>query len=139
MNANSQGRDPIVDALDLANKSLNHVDPTPFSAAAFSVLRAIVSGFIAELIAESRRVAQRYRADTVSAAHVERASEYLVASTTRRIFRHLGTVGGVLLGAGLSTILSMATAETFPRVPTLLAAGIGLVGAFMIALHVARD
>ncbi len=131
--------DPVTYALEDANRRLAFLDPTPFSSAAFAVLRAIILGFIAELIAESRRVAQRYRADTVSAAHVERAGEYLVTSSTRRLFRHLGTVGGILLGAGLSTLLSMATSETFARLPTLLAMSIGVVGAFLVALHIARD
>jgi len=131
--------DPVAAALETANRRLEFVNSSPFSNAAFAVLRAIISSFIAELIAESRRVAQRYQADTVSAAHVERAGEYLVTSSTRRLFRHLGTVGGILLGAGLSTLLSMATAETFARLPTLLAVSVGIVGAFLVALHVARD
>ncbi len=136
----SPGNDPLVAALERANRMLTlTANPAPFSDAAFAVLRAIISTFIADLVAESRRVSERYRADTVSAAHVERASEYLVASSTRALFRHIGTLGGVFLGAGLSTLLSMATAATFPRLPTLLAAVTSLVGAFMVALHVAKE
>nr|VFJ91185.1 MAG: hypothetical protein BECKLFY1418B_GA0070995_102418 [Candidatus Kentron sp. LFY] len=85
------------------------------------------------------KVSRRHQADTVSAAHVERASEYLVTNTSRRIYRHLGTVGGVLLGAAISNILAMSLGCQYTGMGTVSSAVLGIIGAFMIALHIAKD
>ena len=68
----------------------------------FDALKQTIGDFIDELVSESARIANRNRADTISAAHVETAADHLVASSARRIFRHLGTVGGLVLGTALS-------------------------------------
>jgi hypothetical protein len=126
-------------AIDRSAAQLQTMDSSPFSPAAFALLRSKIAQHISELVDESVKVSKRHRADTVSAAHVERASEYLVSSTTRRFYRHLGTVGGVLLGAALSNILAMTLAGQYTGGGTILSATLGTVGAFMIALHIAKD
>ena len=122
-----------------AGAHLEAVDSSPFSPPAFNLLKAKIAQHVTELVNESVKVSKRHRADTVSAAHVERASEYLVASTSRRVYRHLGTVGGILLGAALSNILAMTLAGQYTGGGTILSASLGVVGAFMIALHIAKD
>lgn len=122
-----------------AEIELQGIDPSPFSPPAFSTLKTKIAQHVTELINESVKVSKRHRADTVSAAHVERASEYLVTSTSRRIYRHLGTVGGILLGAALSNILAMTLASQYTGGGTILSATLGICGAFMIALHIAKD
>ncbi len=84
-----------------AENRLQGLDPSPFSTTAFSTLKAKIAQHITELVNESIKVSKRHQVDTVSAAHVEKASEYLVSSSTRRVYRHLGTVGGILLDAAL--------------------------------------
>lgn len=123
----------------LAEDRLKAVDGSPFSPAAFSTLKAKISEYVVELVNESIKVSKRHVADTVSAAHVQRAAEYLVSSTPRRIYRHLGTVGGILLGAALSNILAMTVVGQYTGGGTILSAALGTVGAFMIALHIAKD
>ena len=76
--------------VEQAENQLQATDSSPFSPPAFSTLKDKIAQHITELINESVKVSKRHRADTVSAAHVERASEYLVTSTSRRIYRHLG-------------------------------------------------
>jgi len=122
-----------------AETQLQSIDPSPFSPPAFGTLKAKIAQHVTELINESIKVSKRHRADTVSAAHVERASDYLVSSTSRRVYRHLGTVGGILLGAALSNILAMTLAGQYTGVGTILSATLGIGGAFMIALHIAKD
>lgn len=122
-----------------AEAHLDSVDPSPFSRHAFGTLRTKISEFVIELVNESIKVSKRHRADTVSAAHVERAAEYLVSSTSRRFFRHLGTVGGILLGAALSNILAMTLAGQYTGGGTILSVVLGVVGAFAIALHIAKE
>ncbi|NNJ84100.1 MAG: hypothetical protein HKP13_04060 [Gammaproteobacteria bacterium] len=118
---------------------LQSADPSSFSPSAFTTLETRIGQYISELVSESIKVSKRHQADTVSAAHVERANEYLVTNTSRRIYRHLGTVGGVLLGAALSHIPTMSSAGRYTSEETVLSAALGIVGAFMIALHMAKD
>jgi hypothetical protein len=122
-----------------AETQLEGVDASPFSPHAFGTLRSKISEFVVELVNESIKVSKRHRADTVSAAHVERAAEYLVSSTSRRFYRHLGTVGGILLGAALSNILAMTLAGQYTGGGTILSVVLGVIGAFAIALHIAKE
>jgi hypothetical protein len=122
-----------------ADARLRHFDPSPFSLRAFSALIEKISEFIARSVSESIKVARRQQADTVSVAHVEQACQYLVCSPRRRLFRHLGTVGGALLGASLSNTLVMILADQCSAVGTITAIGLGITGAFVIALHMAKD
>ena len=125
--------------VEKAEVQLQAINPSPFSPPAFDILKDKIAQHITELVNESVKVSKRHRADTVSAAHVERASEYLVTSTSRRIYRHLGTLGGILLGASLSNILAMTLAGQYTGGGTIVSASLGIVGAFMIALHIAKD
>ena len=122
-----------------AEAQLTSNESSPFSPPAFGILKEFISTYVADLVNESIKVSERHRADTVSAAHVERAAEYLVSSTSRRIYRHLGTLGGILLGAALSNMLAMTLTGQYTGVGTMLSASLGIVGAFMIALHIAKD
>ena len=122
-----------------AEARLASIEPTPFSPKAFAALERHINGYIIDLIDESLKTARLRRSDTVSESHVERASEYLVSDTGRSLFRHLGTVGGVLVGASLSNLLAMVTAGAFTRLGVLFTTGFGIVGAFLVALHIARD
>ena len=129
----------VEDIIQHANAQLQAIPASPFSPNAFTVLKEKIAQHIAELVTESIKVSRRYRSDTVSAAHVERASEYLVTSSSRRLFRHLGTVGGIFLGAALSNFLAMTVAGQYSATSTLVSAALGIVGAFMVALHIAKD
>jgi hypothetical protein len=111
----------------------------PFSPRAFETLERHINRYIVDLIDQSVKTATLRRSDTVSESHVERASEYLVSDTRRGAFRHLGTMGGVLLGASLSNLLAMASAGAYTKLGVLFTTGFGIVGAFLIALHIARD
>lgn len=125
--------------IEQAENQLQVTDPSPFSPAAFRTLKEKIAQHVTELVNGSVKVSKRHRADGVSASHVERASDYLVTSTSRRFYRHLGTVGGILLGAALSNILAMTLAGNYTGGGTIVSASLGIVGAFMIALHIAKD
>jgi histone H3/H4 len=130
---------PISDLITAAEKELQSFGSAPFSEPAFATLKERVSQYIVELINEALKVAKRHQADTVSAAHVNRASDYLVSSSSRKIFRHLGTVGGILLGAAIGNVLAMTTSNQFTATSVLVTSGLGIIGAFLIALHIAKD
>lgn len=122
-----------------ANSQLDTLDSAPFSPTAFSLLREKIAEYISSLLTESNKVARRHQADTISANHVQRATEYLVAITSRRVFRHLGTLGGIFLGAALSNIVMMTGSDQFTTAGVLLSAALGMVGAFMVALHIVKE
>jgi histone H3/H4 len=132
-------RNPLQKIIQQADAQLQDIESSPFSPSAFSVLKEKISEYIVELVSESIKVSKRHQADTVSSAHVERASEYLISSTSRRFFRHLGTIGGILFGAALSNIVAMTAAQQYSTAGILLSAGLGIAGAFMVAFHIAKD
>ena len=137
--AENADQPPEADAVaDYAEQELAGLDPTPFSPAAFGLLTRRVAEHIQDLFTEALRTARRHRADTVSATHVDQASQYLVASAGRRGYRHLGTVGGILLGAALSQFLAIVTSSQYTPTGILLAAGLGVAGAFMVAFDIAK-
>jgi len=139
MSSAENPHDQVQAVIRQAETDLNGLDGSPFSPPAFATLKAKISEYVVELVNESIKVSKRHVADTVSAAHVERAAEYLVSSTSRRFYRHLGTVGGILLGAALSNILTMTLAGQYTGAGTIVSAALGITGAFMIALHIAKD
>jgi hypothetical protein len=123
-----------------AARNLASVDPSPFTPDAFRALIEIVNGLIGDLIDESLKTSRRHKSEIVSRSYVYHASEYLISSQPRRLFRHMGTIGGILLGGSLSNILAMAqTGHDFPLLGTLISIGIGLVGTFLVAVHVVKD
>jgi len=138
-NVTKSGEEPAQAVIAHAEREMRDIDPSPFSLSAFAALKTNISGYVDELITESIKVSKRHRADSVSAAHVERAAEYLVSSTYRRFYRHLGTVGGIILGAALSNLVTMTVTNQYTGLGTILSAGMGIAGAFMIALHIAND
>ena len=132
---------PTVAVLDRANKDLANVNPSPFTSGAFRALTEIIDEFIGDLVDESYRIARRRKSeDVVSINDVQQAGEHLISTRPRRLFRHMGTVGGSLFGVSLSNILAMAqTGDSFPILGTLVSIGIGLVGTFLMAIHMAKD
>lgn len=133
-------KDLVTDVVSTARQSLSAMDSAPFTPSAFALLQDTVDEFIGDLMDEALRIAKRHKSEVVSANYVQAASSYLVTSRARRLFRHMGTIGGILLGGALSNILAMAQAgSTFPVIGTLVSIGVGLVGSFLVAIHIAKD
>jgi hypothetical protein len=129
----------VQSVIQSTESQLQAIDSSPFSPNAFSLLRLKIAEYISDLVNESTKVSKRHRADIVSAAHVELASDYLVSSTGKRLFKHLGTIGGILFGAALSTVLSMIVAGQFTASGTIVSVVLAVIGAFLIAFQIAKD
>lgn len=114
-------------------------DRPPFSVHAYVVLRTTIVEYVSDLVTESARIARRSRADDISAAHVQRAAEHLTSATRRRFFRHLGTIGGIMLGGAISNILSMTLENRYGSAGILITTGIAIIGAALVASHIAND
>jgi|SRR5437660_11293836 len=119
--------------------ALANVNPKPFSHQGFAALERTITWFTSELVEESVKISKRQRSDTVAQSHVETAANYLVADASRKFFRHLGTLGGIFLGTGLSNLLSIVTTKALTVGSVILTVILGVVGAFLIALHIAKD
>src|SRR5215469_4026609 len=135
-------RPSIEKTIQAAYVELQSVETHPFSAPAFSMLKDKISEYIVQLIMQSVQVSKRHRADTVSAAHVEQASDDLASGVSRRFFRYVGAGGGILLGTSLAPFLSVSTssAPVQYNIPGMVVAGaLALLGTFMIAFHIARE
>jgi histone H3/H4 len=103
------------EAIELARRELQKTHSTPFSEQAFRRLEEQIGSYAVELIIESVKRAKRHQAEGVSSADVQQASQYLVSNPSHKIFRHAGTLGGLLFGAALSHIV--ATTSTQYRIP----------------------
>lgn len=126
--------------LRAARQKLASIDHAPFTHSAFRTLQDLIDEFIEDLVAEASRIAKRHGSEVISANYVTAAGTYLIASRSRRLFRHMGTMGGTLLGGSLSNILAMAqSGNTFPVIGTLVSIGVGFIGAFLVAIHIAKD
>lgn len=79
----------------MVERELQNSDHTPFSSNAFNRLKEKISEYTTQLITESVKVARRHQSESVSTSDVERASQYLVSSTSRKVYRHMGTLGGI--------------------------------------------
>ena len=120
-------------------QALSNVDRTPFSVAGFDMLQKKADEYIDDLVLESVRIMERKQADTVSANYVQQASDNLVASRRRRLFTFAGTLGGVLLGAGVSSYIEMVKAGTATISTVMTASALAVVGTFLVALQFSKE
>lgn len=119
----------------------SNLDHVPFTDTAYESLKTRIATYIEELIREAIKTAKREQSDVISAIHVERASTYLVSSTSRRFSRHIGTIGGIILGGSISNVLAIIGTDP-RRISTI--GGISttvllILGAFLVAFHIAKD
>ncbi|WP_437783411.1 hypothetical protein [Sorangium sp. So ce1097] len=126
-------------ALQAAQSDLSGRDPGPFSEGAYLILREATSQYVTDVAFLSADLAKREQADVISASHIRRATEFLVSNPRRRYAKHLGTVGGILLGASLSQVLAMLQANQFTIWPVVGSALLGIVGSFLVAIQVVRE
>src|ERR1044072_5577404 len=103
----------LEEIIERANAKLKKADSTPFSEQAFVEFKEHVEAYAVELITESVKRAKRHQAEGVSSSDVRHASQYLVSRSSHRVYRHAGTVGGLLFGTALSNILSIITTNQY--------------------------
>lgn len=114
-------------------------DSYPFSKEAFKYLKTQISQNIKELVDESIKIAKRHHSDTVSISHVDRASDNLGFSAKRKILIHLGTIGGILLGAALSAFVSMWMVGQYAERGVIFSVIAGIIGAVLITVQMSKD
>ena len=125
--------------IDRVGRELQNAARTPFSEQAFEELKEQISIYAGELVQESVKAARRHRAENVSSADVQQASQYLVASTSHRIYRHAGTIGGLLFGTAFSSILSMITTRQYGLSGVVVTFVFTISGTFLMTVHMVKD
>jgi len=118
---------------------LNEVILRKFSRQATSSLKKKIKDYVSLLLSESIKVSKRQQADVVSSIHVNRANDYLVFNSKKRIFKHIGLLGGILIGASLSAFITVIVTDSLTILGMLLSTSLGIVGAFMFALSIVKD
>jgi hypothetical protein len=129
----------IEDIVLKADDYLQNINPTPFSAPAFSIIKGKISQYVQDLYNESIKISNHDQSDSVSVKHVELAAEHLKLQTPRRIYKHFGTIGGIFLGASLSNLLSMMTASQFSFLAISITVLLAIAGASLISFNIAKD
>lgn len=127
------------EVIDRVGRELQNAARTPFSEQAFEELKEQISIYAGELVQESVKKAKRHRAENVSSADVQQASQYLVASTSHRIYRHAGTIGGLLFGTAFSSILSMITTRQYGLSGVVVTFVFTIIGTFLVTVHMVKD
>ena len=127
------------DVIDRASRRLQNAAKIPFSDQAFQELKEQISAYAEELIDESVKKAKQHRAESVSSADVQQAGRLLVARPSHRIYRHVGTFGGLLFGTALSSIVSMTTSNQYGLTVVVITFVLTFIGTFFITIHMAKD
>ena len=127
------------EVIDRASRGLQNAAKIPFSDQAFQELKEQISAYTEELIDKSVKKAKQHRAESVSSADVQQAGQYLVAKPSHRIYRHVGTFGGLLFGTALSSIVSMITTNQYGLTVVVVTFTLTFIGGFAIAIHMVKD
>lgn len=137
---NPSSVDPVTCLADQARSRLVGATHKPFSPEGFDALQERVEEYIGDLIVESVRIMERRQADTVSRRYVLQASENLAASSRRRKFALIGTIGGALFGTALTSYYTMVSAAKGASIPEILVAAVfGGLGMLMIGVQYSRE
>jgi hypothetical protein len=116
-----------------------YVDDGVFSKQARSTYLSTVERFAFELAELGVRAAKREGVEGVSERHITRSSELLSMGTVTRRGRHLGALGGVLLGMGLSVMADILIDKKLGVVPVLISFVAALIGLALLAYNWAKD
>jgi F0F1-type ATP synthase assembly protein I len=122
-----------------AGELLAKPNALPFSAAALEELKIRIDGYMVDVVSEARRIARRQQADVISPAYVRQAGDSLVARKGRRHFALAGSVGGMLVGAALPSLLDAAAGKPTPPIQIVGSAILGMLGTFLIAVQFFRE
>lgn len=122
-----------------ADDQLHGEHSQPFSPQAFQLLKQRISSYIRLLVLESYKNSRRHRVDTISSTHVEQANDYLVTNTASRGMRLFGIVGGILLGASVSSFLTMTTSNQYTTAGVLISTAFAVLGVFGITYHMVKE
>jgi len=125
--------------IEAAEQELRKANETPFTPRAFDNLTDKITEYSVLLITEAVKIAKRHNSETVSSSHVEHASEYLISNPSRKVYRHMGALGGAFLGVGGSSFASMLSTNQFTPNGVAITFVATLLGGVLTTVHVVKD
>jgi hypothetical protein len=105
-----------------------------FTPEAKAFLLEKLRSFTEQLILNSSAHAEEIGLDIVSAKNVEITLEKFHPAPPSRFRKFAGIFGGILLGAGISALVSMLLASQVTATGSILAFVLSVIGTFLIAL-----
>jgi hypothetical protein len=127
----SEEHDPDRFATTLA-KTANDLVPADahadFSKAGYIEFTRAVAVYVGDLMSEAYRVTRRRHADHISPAFVKEAADRVSAPARQRLVTATGSLGGILIGSGISAIptwLGTSTVQPLQAIGVLLLVGGG--------------
>jgi hypothetical protein len=113
--------------------------PMLFSDAAMQELKLRIDGFVTDLVNEAWRIARAYQAEAISPAYVRQAGNYLLPRVRRKWLALAGSLGAMLVGAAMSSLLEFVRGTPETPLRALATAIMGMLGGFLIALQFGRE
>jgi histone H3/H4 len=129
----------LAEMIEQANAELQQEGQAEFSESAFVLVKEKVAAYTVELAKESSRRAKRHKADIISAADVEKADEYLISPASQKAIRNIGTIGGIILGMGLSNALAIVTTNQFSPLGIAITVASCIIGTAMVVYQFSKD
>ena len=117
---------------------LDRFDHSPFSDEAFRSLREVIAEFIVLLVLESIQIMEEEELDGISDKHVREARFRLRLRPGKRSSGYFKALGGISLGASVTTVLQMAITKQYPTIVVIASVFLGIAGAFMVAWSIPR-
>ncbi len=114
-------------------------DPSAFTPTARLALKDKIIEYSHELVDLTLKISKRNYAGSASKAYVNLAGYQIANTTDSRLFKHLGIIGGILLGAFLSGFVAMTIDCKFTMITTIVSTLFGVLGAFLIAFPIVHD
>jgi hypothetical protein len=94
---------------------------------------AVLGQFAKDVVELSKTISHREASDVVTARHVGRASELLSVGSVSRRGNYMGSIGGVLLGAGIANFFVLLSSSKPSPLETGLTFAASIVGVVLLA------
>jgi len=139
MNNSQEITDAVRESIENATKILAQSKISAFDDAGYQSYGQHIEEYAVELGKEAHRISRRQNATSITQFCVDRAGHHLTAFTSRRWQKQLGTIGGTLLGAALSSMLAILLEEEPNNSLMVVTMVIAIIGSACIAIHSVVD
>ncbi|HEX5171512.1 MAG TPA: hypothetical protein VFW11_20180 [Cyclobacteriaceae bacterium] len=127
-------------SLKQAMSDLDKIEVSPFSQKGFERFTAKVSEYIFSLYQESHRTSRESHSELISKEHVDLASSKMMRVKSSKWTKITNTIAGLLLGAAISNVFSMASSGDSLSVPVMVLTVVsGIIGAFLLGFNLMDD
>ncbi|MFY1573934.1 hypothetical protein ACN26Z_03490 [Verrucosispora sp. WMMD703] len=127
------------DVVELLISKGGEVEETGFSTPAQQLYVNMVEQYSKSLVDAARQAFERDGSDVVSQRHVQRAAEFLGTGSVSRRGRHIGAIGGVLLGTGLSVWSDILIDKKYNPAALVISLTVSLIGVAFVVYNWLKD